>query len=238
MARDFTKNLLNYVSLGAGTIGSVLNGASGMTFACWVNQDTQAAADGDDVFVAYHSTSASINLRFRHFDGIFLTGVCRRQNGDTGNFPRGTNNPLTPGVWSHVGIAVSFGGNGKVYLNGVDDTIGYISGSSVTTAGTFVSSVGSNHDGLGAIFTGSTPTSTARQFDGRIAECGIWNVELTAADFASLAKGFTPAQVRPQSLVAYWSMVGNPANIPELRNTKNGTVTGSIPTADHPRIYT
>jgi hypothetical protein len=34
--------------------------------------------------------------------------------------------------------------------------------------------------------------------DGRIAEVGIWNAALTAAEIASLAKGMTCDKVRPQ----------------------------------------
>lgn len=236
MARDFTKNLSNYVSLGVGAIGPLLSGASGVTFACWAIQDSQHNGDGDDVVIAFHSSSASLNLRLRNSNSATLTGTFRRQNGDTGNFPVGSTT-LTTGVWNHVGCSVSFGNNGKVYLNGTDNTGSMGAGSAATTAGTFVSSTGTSHDGLGAVFTGSTPSSTARQLDGRLAECAIWNVELTAADFASLAKGFTPDQVKPQSLVAYWPMSGSGSNIPDLRNAKNGTITGSIPTADHTRVY-
>jgi hypothetical protein len=236
MARDFTKNISNYVSLGAGAIGPLLSGASGMSFACWVNQDSQAASDGDEVFTAFHSSSVSIRLGLRNSNLASFSATLRRQNGDTGNFPVG-GTTLTTGVWNHVGCCVSFGSNGKVYLNGVNDTASFGSGSAATTAGTFVSSTGVNHDGLGAFFTVAVPTSTARQLDGRLAECALWNVELTAADFASLAKGFTPDQVRPESLVAYWPMTGNASNIAELRNAKNGTITGSIPAADHTRIY-
>jgi hypothetical protein len=235
-ARDFTKNTSNHLSLGAGAIGPLLNGAAGVTFACWVIQDTQAVTDGDDVFLANHSTLGSVGLRLRHGTGIRLTGALRRQNADTGNVPLGATT-LSTGIWYHVGVTVTFGSNGKVYLNGADDGTTMAGGSVATTSGTFVSSTGTNHDALGAAFSGTAPISTARQLDGRMAEAALWNIELTAADFASLARGFTPDQIRPQNLVAYWPFIGDGTNIRDLRNTKNGTITGSIPRADHPRTY-
>lgn len=237
MARDFTKNLSNYVTLGVGAIGPLLSGASGMTFACWAIQDSQHTTDGDDVFAANHAAGASLGLRLRNSTGAGVSAALRRVNLNTINSPIGST-VLTTGVWNHVGVAVSFGSNGKVYLNGVDDTGGYLSGSAPTTSGTFVSSTGTSRDGLGALLGSSAPSSTARQLNGSLAECALWRVELTADDFAALAKGFTPDQVCPQSLVAYWPMSGSGSNIPDLRNAKNGTIVGSIPTSDHPRIYT
>ncbi len=43
-------------------------------------------------------------------------------------------------------------------------------------------------------------------FSGLVAECAIWNVELTNAEAVILSKGFCPLLVRPQSLVAYWPL--------------------------------
>lgn len=42
--------------------------------------------------------------------------------------------------------------------------------------------------------------------EGDISEVGYWNVALTDADVAVLAKGVSPLLVRPEGLVAYWSL--------------------------------
>jgi hypothetical protein len=47
----------------------------------------------------------------------------------------------------------------------------------------------------------------AQPFNGRIAEVGIWNVGLTDAEIAMLAKGIKPIYVRPESLLYYIPLV-------------------------------
>jgi hypothetical protein len=71
-------------------------------------------------------------------------------------------------------------------------------------------------------------------FDGDIAEVGIWNVALTAAEIASLADGFTCDRVRPQSLVFYAPLIRDLHDIARgLAITNNNTAT----VANHPRVY-
>jgi hypothetical protein len=71
-------------------------------------------------------------------------------------------------------------------------------------------------------------------FNGDIAEVGIWNAALTAAEIASLAKGMTCDKVRPQSLVFYAPLVR------DLIDQKGGlTITNNngATVANHPRVY-
>lgn len=71
-------------------------------------------------------------------------------------------------------------------------------------------------------------------FTGAIAEVGLWNVALSAADMATLALGYTPLQVRPDALVAYWPLLGQ--NSPEnnlLSNADAMSITGSLSAAAH-----
>jgi hypothetical protein len=70
--------------------------------------------------------------------------------------------------------------------------------------------------------------------NGYIAEVGIWNAALTAAEIASLANGMTCDKIRPQSLVFYAPLVR------DLQDTKGGlTITNnnSATVATHPRVY-
>ncbi len=69
---------------------------------------------------------------------------------------------------------------------------------------------------------------------GEIAEVGVWNAALTAAEIASLARGMTCDKVRPQNLVFYAPLVRN------LQDVKGGlTITNNngATVANHPRIY-
>lgn len=70
--------------------------------------------------------------------------------------------------------------------------------------------------------------------NGLIAEVGIWNAALTAAEIASLAKGMTCDKIRPQSLVFYAPLVR------DLIDAKGGrTITNNngATVANHPRVY-
>jgi hypothetical protein len=66
-----------------------------------------------------------------------------------------------------------------------------------------------------------------------IAEVGIWNAALTAAEIASLAKGMTCDKIRPQSLVFYAPLVR------DLIDQKGGLTinTNAATVANHPRVY-
>jgi hypothetical protein len=76
--------------------------------------------------------------------------------------------------------------------------------------------------------------TNAAFYNGQIAEVGIWNAALTAAEVASLADGMTCDKVRPQSLVFYAPLVRDLQDVRGgLTITNNNTAT----VANHPRVY-
>jgi len=66
-------------------------------------------------------------------------------------------------------------------------------------------------------------------------EIGFWNVALTASEIASLAAGFTPDQIRPQSLQFYTPLVNN---LIDVRGGLAITNNNGASVANHPRVYT
>jgi hypothetical protein len=87
--------------------------------------------------------------------------------------------------------------------------------------------------GINALYLGNSRTATPN-VTRRIAEVGIWNAALTAAEIASLAKGMTCDKVRPQSLVFYAPLVR------DLVDAKGGlTITNNngATVAAHTRVY-
>jgi hypothetical protein len=122
--------------------------------------------------------------------------------------------------WNHAAGVFTSTTSRTVYLNG---------GNSATS--TFSHSPSAPGQGLRlARFVNSFPFPLA----GRLAEVGIWNAALTAAEIASLAKGMTCDKVRPQSLVFYAPLVR------DLIDQKGGlTITNnnSATAADHTRVY-
>jgi hypothetical protein len=104
--------------------------------------------------------------------------------------------------------------------------------SGISTGGSGLVSV----TGINKILIGSrTSAGTIGGYhDGNIAEVGIWNAALTAAEVASLAKGMTCDKVRPQSLVFYAPLVR------DLIDAKGGrTITNNngATVANHPQVY-
>lgn len=93
-----------------------------------------------------------------------------------------------------------------------------------------------------SIYSGTAPlwigiqfqVASGQAFDGLISEAAIWNVALTDDEVASLAKGFKPTRVRPQSLVFYAPLVRDLQDLTgALTITNNNTAT----VAEHPRVY-
>lgn len=130
------------------------------------------------------------------------------------------------GAWNHWVItydASAAANNAVIYLNGSSVTVTRF-GTGPTTG-----SLDTNSD---PYCIGSYNISPfTRAWDGMIAEFGIWNAILTAGEAAALAKGFTPDQIRPASLVEY---------VPLLRDNisrKNAapTITGAL-VQPHPRV--
>jgi hypothetical protein len=124
-------------------------------------------------------------------------------------------------TWNHACGVFSNTSNRTVYLNG---------GNNVTN--TVTSNVTNQSNiSIGARYIGGVVGLFA---DILIAEVGIWNAALTAAEIASLAKGMTCDKVRPQSLVFYAPLIRN------LQDTKGGriiTPVNSPIVAAHPRVY-
>ncbi len=128
---------------------------------------------------------------------------------------------FTTNQWTHVCGVFNSTTDRSAYLNGVLD------GTNSTNV-----SFGS----ITRFYIGTRIFTTAGGFfNGSIAEVGIWNAALTAAEIASLADGITCDKVRPQSLVFYTPLV---RNLQDLRGgltiTNNNTATVAV----HPRVYT
>lgn len=129
---------------------------------------------------------------------------------------------VSANVWNHyAGVFVS-GSSRTPFTNGV-------AGEENTTT---VAAITPTFTNIGAFYAG---TATAIQFmDGLIAEVGIWNAALTAAEIASLAKGMTCDKIRPQNLVFYAPLVRDLNDQKgELTITNNNAAT----VANHPRVY-
>jgi hypothetical protein len=122
----------------------------------------------------------------------------------------------------HAALTFSPSTFSRIYVDGVQDA--------ERTSGVPASIADNTNVNL---MFGGFPT-TSLNFNGTIAEVGIWNAALTAAEIASLAKGMTCDKVRPQSLVFYAPLVR------DLNDQKGGlTITNNngATVANHTRVY-
>ena len=130
----------------------------------------------------------------------------------------------TSGTWFHAAFSSTSASTDdmKIYANGTQGT-NQISGNTLTTAIT---------NAVVPQINGRNGANNLNSFQA--AEVGIWNVALTAAEIASLAKGMTCDKVRPQSLVFYAPLVRDLIDVKGgLTITNNNTAT----VANHPRVY-
>jgi hypothetical protein len=130
---------------------------------------------------------------------------------------------ITEGAWNH-GAAVYAAANSRtVYGNG---TAGTTNTSSVTPLDLDTEAIG--------VLLRST---TAQFFAGELADYGLWDVALTAAEITALSKGVSPLLIRPASLVSYAPLGGRLSPEPDLITGVGFALTAAPTYADGPRLY-
>lgn len=80
---------------------------------------------------------------------------------------------------------------------------------------------------------------SGKYWEGAIAEAAAYSVVLSDSEIASLAAGFSPLLVRPESLIGYWPLGGALASDTgdiDLINGKDLTANNSPTTENHPQI--
>lgn len=136
----------------------------------------------------------------------------------------------TPGsfstnTWQSAGGVMKSPTSRSVFMDGVETN-------STTGSVTFSTSV--NTALIAAWNSGKNPLA-GLDFQGALCQAAIWDVELNASEHASLARGFSPRRVRPQSLRYYVPLC---RAVQDLRGNVVITQAGS-PTvsAQVPRLY-
>lgn len=185
-----------------------------VTLACWFKATSTIAHGLINIGVSTNNTNLfSLNL----------TNTSNVRAVQNGNRVATTSATFTNGTWNHACGQLINDSSRAVFLNG---------GNKATNTTTSSATSGLNKTSIGVI-SGNSDTQLA---DAAIAEVGIWNVALDDSEVAALGKGVSPLLVRPQSLVAYWPLIGRTSPEIDVRGGFGMTVTGAT-VADHPRIY-
>lgn len=212
-----------YITLGVGTVGAKVNGATSITMSAWINP------------TAYPTSRA----RVVSFVQNTLTGGTIALNGATGNLEIGgrsvtsdtfqsvISSVIPQNRWTHVVGILNFSTDTiSIYINGT-----FVSTTPVTfVSNTYVHQVfGANQDMVGAI---SGPNEF---FSGKIDDVRVYNRQLSAAQVAALYQSgqTTRKQVSNQGLVGYWSLnegTGLIANDSSGNGNKGTTTPSTAPT--------
>ena len=191
MARFFNDASQEYLELDSAPIT-----ATPFTMACWFNSNDIGANQGlmwlGDKDVADHYWAMLANGAGGG-DPIAFQAVA---GGGAANAVTSTG--FSADTWHHAcGVAVS----------AIDRAV-FIDGGSRGTNVTSRTPLNADRITIGGLGD-STPTL---YMSGAIAEAAFWNVALSDAEVALLAKGFSPLFIRPQNLVAYWPLIRDDDN--------------------------
>jgi hypothetical protein len=215
MAYDFTAASSRYLST---TAAPVLQNP--LTIACWFRMANTTSVNA---LVNLNTGTGGSTERYVLFaDGTVTGDIVRLSVIGTGTSANtDTTTGFSANTWHHACAVVESNSSRTVYLD---------AGSSATTTQTISVS------NIANVRIGSRESAGSQGLfaTGQIAEVGIWNAALTAAEVASLADGMTCDKVRPQSLVFYAPLVRNLQDVRGgLTITNNNTAT----VANHPRVY-
>lgn len=193
-----------------------------LTIACWARTQSTATTQAIAA-IGQRVTNAQRYQVFFNSSGR-IAGYCQNAAGtQISNFADSSGVNYSANTWYHAAVVFSTTTSRTVYRDGGNagsDT------TSVTVGTVTTTNFGTRFDGaaFGAYLNGQT------------AEGGVWNVALTAAEIASLAKGVCPLSIRPESLVAYWPMYGNNSPEDDWVGSFDLTITGATKATVHPRI--
>ena len=210
MAYDFTAASSQYLSTASAPVTSVP-----FTMACWMRP-----SNAGSVGVQLSLGDIGSNNRYLIYQSA-NTIYAAAASSSTLDQSLINNGSPPNNTWGHTAAVFAATNSRQIYFNG---TAGTLNTGSVNPTGIDSLLIAGHYaDGVYKNF-----------FDGDLAEVGIWNAALTAAEIASLAKGMTCDKIRPQNLVFYAPLVRN------LIDQKNGlTITNNngATVATHPRVY-
>lgn len=191
-----------------------INNTNPYTIWCWMN-DTLANATQKYLVAISSTNSSGAGLEVISGKARFATMTT------TGRVT--SANTYTANTWNGVGGVSRTTTDRSVYLNGTKTR------SNTSAVAPVYSSmcVGGRRGASG----NSTLTATGIF----IAEVGVWDIDLTDSEMASLQAGFSPLHVRPQNLRHYIPLVTNTGVIDYCYIPP--VVTGAITASSNPGIY-
>jgi hypothetical protein len=190
-----------------------------VTIAIWI----YPAASGSFYFELQQGGGTNNRDRIRVLpSGSNVSAQTISEDPYTGEPASTSSGTFTRQAWNHIAGVFASNSSRTVYLNGV-------AGATNTTTNIVRPLTKININAIEFTF-GSNITYG----NGIYAEAGVWNVALTAAEVASLAKGMTCDKVRPNALVFYAPLI---RSLQDLSRAAAITNNNGATVANHPRVY-
>lgn len=239
MARRFTKNTANYLSLGVAGTGDLIDGSAAISLGAWIYMVTTTTAANDNrIFTNFVAgTINGFSLAIENSASTRLVRVGGRSvTGDSFQARNGTTD-LRLSAWHYVGGVLNYGADTITpYANGVAENSGAVT--FVSSTYDFSSPPTSAVDGIGANMPSGAPGSTAVQFDGLITEVALWRVDIGPAAYRRLygagigpRGGADPRDVAA-GLVFLMDLQGTLSPEVDAINRVRGVITGAVPPSD------
>lgn len=193
-----------------------------LTLSMWAWFDDATAANVAYLWVSSPSGGGAGTILYQSTTGNgYLTWF---RLGSTAVVHESAADVVTTGVWTHV-LATSDGSllaaEHKIYVNGTEVTYSASqNGATETTANSTWS-------------LGGRLLDNARNFDGRLAEVGVWNRVLSAGEIALLADAYAPIAI-PSGLRFWAPLIGSTTEHNRL-GAAASTMDGTTIIA-HPRV--
>jgi hypothetical protein len=217
MARSFngTSNRIDC------TFKTPQNVTSTMSASCWVFLNSTAVRQ--DIFDVWNADASANKEKWLL---TFISGTLQFFISNDGFTAHGVNSTVAPSVGTWYNIVGTYNGSTaqKIYVT--------TAGGSTTTASANPGTSGlfSTTDGPRIGYDIEQGPVNSNFLNGSVADCGLWNVELTAQEVAGLATGARPSQIRTANVVGWWPLGGIQSPEPDLSgNAGNGTLTGTAP---------
>ena len=192
------------------TVAKSYSGATALSASMWIYYST----DSDGTMAAIWEDAGSVyQWLFAKNPSNQLGAIIYDSNSRVA-----VGGTMTKNAWQHIAFTFSSSDLVRAFVNGSEVATAAVGGVGLATH--------SASFGIGARQAGNLP------FAGRVAEMATWTVRLTAAQIASLSKGFAPPKVLKPDFYA-----------PIIRETidvtnKYAFTTVGTPTIEsHPRIY-
>ena len=200
-------------------------GLSTFTLALWIRRDSSGSQQGAGFNIGPLDSEVRHRTHLTHFtDNTMYFVIC---NGSNPNFGSTLQNITGWNHWAMVfdGTQSTNATRLKGYVNGVSQ--------SLTFMGTIPSSLSSNsfNEQLNIGWNRANNVYSV----GAMAEFATWEDALTAAEIASLSKGFTPSNIRPDKLLSHIPLVRNLQDVVAANALTN--TSGNATVAAHPRVY-